>query len=184
MTELMLTDGGLETVLLFHEGLELPCFAAFPLVEQEPGREALRRYFEPFLATAAEFGMPFVLDTATWRANPDWGAELGYDKDALAQVNRAAVAFARELAAGRPDILINGSIGPRGDGYVVGETMSAQQAQEYHAPPSTHCSNMFNRACTESCVNSPRRDLMPMALASSVRVHCAVIKTPDSFSSH
>ena len=133
MTELMLTDGGLETVLLFHEGFELPCFAAFPLVEQEPGREALRRYFEPFLATAAGLGLPFVLDTATWRANPDWGTQLGYDQDTLAQANRAAVAFARELAAGRPDVLINGSVGPRGDGYVVGETMSAQQAQEYHA---------------------------------------------------
>ncbi len=79
-----LTDGGIETTLLFHEGFDLPCFASFPLLEEERGRAALRRYFEPFLDTAQEHGVPFVLDTATWRANPDWGARLGYDDDALA----------------------------------------------------------------------------------------------------
>ena len=128
-----LTDGGIETVLLFHEGFDLPCFASFPLLEQERGRAALRRYFEPFLDTAQELGLPFVLDTATWRANPDWGAQLGYDLEALAAVNRDAVAFARELAAGRSRVKINGSIGPRGDGYVVGDQMTAEQATEYHA---------------------------------------------------
>ena len=45
MTELALTDGGIETVLLFREGFELPCFASFPLLEEERCRFALRRYF-------------------------------------------------------------------------------------------------------------------------------------------
>jgi homocysteine S-methyltransferase len=128
-----LTDGGIETVLLFHEGFDLPCFASFPLLEQERGRTALRRYFEPFLDTAQEQGVPFVLDTATWRANPDWGTQLGYDLDALAAANRDAVQFANELAEGRPDVTINGSLGPRGDGYVVGDQMTGEQATEYHA---------------------------------------------------
>ena len=86
MTEIALTDGGLETTLLFVDGHELPCFAAFPLLEDEAGRAALRRYFEAFLALADEHGLPFVLDTPTWRANPDWGEQLGYDLDALAAV--------------------------------------------------------------------------------------------------
>jgi homocysteine S-methyltransferase len=132
MTSVALTDGGLETTLLFHEGFELPCFAVFPLLEDARGRAALRRYFEPFLATAQERGLPFVLDTATWRANPDWGARLGYDADALADVNTAAVEFARELAAGRADVTITGILGPRGDGYVVGERMTGDEAAEYH----------------------------------------------------
>ena len=92
----------------------------------------MRRYFEPFLDLAQERGLPFVLDTATWRANPDWGAQLGYDGDALAAANRDAVAFARELADGRSDVTINGMLGPRGDGYVVGERMSADEAADYH----------------------------------------------------
>ena len=128
-----LTDGGIETVLLFHEGFDLPCFASFPLLGEERGRAALRRYFEVFLDAAQQQGRPFVLDTATWRANPDWGAQLGYDEGALAAANRDAVEFARELAAGRPDVIVNGSIGPRGDGYVVGTQMTAEEATEYHA---------------------------------------------------
>jgi homocysteine S-methyltransferase len=128
-----LTDGGIETVLLFHEGFDLPCFASFPLLGDVRGRAALRRYFEPFLDTAQQRGLPFVLDTPTWRANPDWGAQLGYHADALGAINRDAADFARELAAARPDVTINGVVGPRGDGYVVGDRMAGDQAAEYHA---------------------------------------------------
>jgi homocysteine S-methyltransferase len=122
-----ITDGGVETFLLFHDGFELPCFAAFPLLEDERGRAALRAYFAPFLEIAGRHGLPFVLDTVTWRANPDWAARLGYD---VAAANDGAVAFARSIAHG--DVLINGVVGPRGDGYVVGERMTADAAEEYH----------------------------------------------------
>lgn len=131
-TAVTLTDGGIETVLLFHDGFDLPCFASFPLLEDPAGRAALRRYFEGFLDAAQERGAAFVLDTATWRANPDWGAQLGYDRDALAAANADAVAFARELADGRPRVTINGVLGPRGDGYVVGDRMSGVEAAAYH----------------------------------------------------
>jgi homocysteine S-methyltransferase len=128
-----LTDGGLETVLLFHDGFDLPCFASFPLLGEERGRAALRRYFEVFLDAAQQHERPFVLDTATWRANPAWGAQLGYDRGSLAAVNRDAAGFAHELAEGRSDVTINGALGPRGDGYVVGTRMSGEEAAEYHA---------------------------------------------------
>ena len=127
-----LADGGIETSLLFREGFDLPCFAAFPLLGDQRGRAALRRYFEPFMDMAQERGLPFVLDTVTWRANPDWGAQLGYDEDALAAANRDAVEFARVLAGGRPDVTINGVLGPRGDGYVMSERMPDDQAARYH----------------------------------------------------
>jgi homocysteine S-methyltransferase len=125
---LALTDGGIETSMLSREGLELPCFAAFPLLESAMGRAAMRRYFDPFLRLADEHGLPFVADTATWRASPDWGARLGYDAAALAEANRRAVEFARAL-----DVTVNGVVGPRGDGYVVGERMSVDAAAGYHA---------------------------------------------------
>jgi homocysteine S-methyltransferase len=134
---LYLTDGGLETSLIFEQGLDLPCFAAFPLLETEHGTAALRAYFEPYLALAREHGTGFVLDTATWRANPDWGAELGYSPGALDAANRRAVAFALQLrdtaGAGTP-VLVDGVVGPRGDGYVAGERMTAEQAEAYHGP--------------------------------------------------
>jgi S-methylmethionine-dependent homocysteine/selenocysteine methylase len=135
-TDLVLTDGGLETTLIFHEGVELPEFAVFPLLETDDGRATLRRYFAPFVALAGEHGACLSLDTPTWRANPDWGSRLGYDADALARVNREAVAFCRELAREAPGVAVrvNGVIGPRGDGYVVDERMSVDQARDYHRP--------------------------------------------------
>ena len=74
---MFLADGGLETTLVFHRGIELPEFAAFPLLGTAEGRAALRDYFAGYLAIAREHDAGFVLDTATWRANPDWGARLG-----------------------------------------------------------------------------------------------------------
>jgi homocysteine S-methyltransferase len=133
--QLILTDGGLETTLVFHEGIELPHFAAFPLLDSAAGREVLRRYFARFFDIAREHRAAFQLDTPTWRANRDWGERLGYDPAALERVNRDAVAFARALAADAPDVdvRVNGVVGPRGDGYVVDERMSADEARGYHA---------------------------------------------------
>jgi S-methylmethionine-dependent homocysteine/selenocysteine methylase len=130
---LFLTDGGLETTLVFHQGLDLPDFAAFPLLDSEQGRAALADYYVPYLDLAARLGTGFVLDTPTWRANLDWGARLGYDADRLGDVNRAAVEFVVELAAERGvTSIVNGVVGPRGDGYVVGTSMSAAEAAAYH----------------------------------------------------
>src|SRR5687767_12596896 len=132
-----LTDGGLETCMIFHHGLELPHFASFKLLEDEQGRAALRDYFSRFLDVARERGAGFIVDTVTWRANPDWAALLGYDAAALDRVNREAVAFARDIREqhGETDapVLVDGVVGPRGDGYVAGEMMSAGDAQDYHA---------------------------------------------------
>jgi homocysteine S-methyltransferase len=132
--DLVLTDGGLETTLVFHEGIDLPHFAAFPLLDAPDGRALLRRYFESFFTVAREHGAAFQLDTPTWRASRDWGERLGYDRAALDRVNRDAVAFARELAAAAPDldVRVNGVVGPRGDGYVVDRRMTAEEAHAYH----------------------------------------------------
>jgi homocysteine S-methyltransferase len=130
------TDGGLETDLSFNRGVDLPCFASFPLVDGAAGTQALRAYFADYIAIAREHDAGIVLDTPTWRANRDWGARLGYDPERLAAVNRRAVALAVELrdqSRLREPVVVNGVIGPRGDGYVPGELMSIDEAEEYHA---------------------------------------------------
>jgi len=132
-----ITDGGMETTLIFHEGLELPHFASFVLLDDESGVRALREYFRPYLEIARDAGVGILLDTPTWRANPDWGERLGYSADALAEVNRRGVRLLEELreeADERPPILVAGCIGPRGDGYQVEETMTAEEAERYHSP--------------------------------------------------
>jgi homocysteine S-methyltransferase len=134
---LLLTDGGLETDLLFNQGVDLPEFAAFPLLDTPDGAERLRRYYESYLAIAREHGMGFVLETPTWRASSAWGARLGYDAAALDRVNRRAVAVMASLRgswarAGLP-ILVSGNIGPQDDAYRPATTGSAAAAQSYHA---------------------------------------------------
>jgi S-methylmethionine-dependent homocysteine/selenocysteine methylase len=131
--EPFITDGGMETVLIFDYGLELPDFASFVLLDDPEGAQALRSYYETFLDIARERGAGIVLDTPTWRANADWGERLGYSPEALADVNRQGVGLLEELrqdAVGT--VVISGCIGPRGDGYVVGETMTPEQAESYH----------------------------------------------------
>jgi S-methylmethionine-dependent homocysteine/selenocysteine methylase len=132
-----LADGGLETTLIFHRGIDLPHFAAFDLLRTEAGREALRAYFEPYVALAREREVGMVLDTATWRASPDWGQRLGYSPDDLDDANRAAVALAQEIRAvgedERTPIVVTGIVGPRGDGYDPAELMSATEAEAYHS---------------------------------------------------
>ena len=135
---MVLTDAGLETVLVFEEGLDLPHFAAFPLLDSDEGRVVLRRYYEPFLRLARDRGSAFVLSSPTWRANPDWGELLGYDDKALAELNGRAVAFLEQLrdevmpAEERDAVVIEGCIGPRSDAYRPTLRMDAASAAEYH----------------------------------------------------
>ena len=131
---LFITDGGLETTLIFHQGLDLPLFAAFDLLKSDEGRDAIRSYFAPYVEIANENGVGLILDTATWRANPDWAEQLGYSPQQLDEANRAAVALAEEIGAGVEDtVVLDGVVGPRGDGYVAENLMSPDEAQDYHA---------------------------------------------------
>lgn len=133
-----MTDGGLETTLIFLEGHVLPHFAAFPLLKTEEGEDALRKYFRTYGALANKFGVGLILETPTWRANPDWAANLGYDAHALAEANRMSVrqleTIRSEYENERTPIIISGCIGPRGDGYVPDNAMSGEEAEEYHRP--------------------------------------------------
>ncbi len=135
---LVVTDGGMETTLIFQDGLDLPDFAAFPLLGSEAGRATLRRYYDAYGAAAQRSGVGCLLDTATWRASPDWGDRLGFPPSALDALNRASVTLLEDVRAdwetpGVP-VLINGAIGPRGDGYVPGAPMDPDTAAAYHGP--------------------------------------------------
>jgi S-methylmethionine-dependent homocysteine/selenocysteine methylase len=132
-----ITDGGMETTLTFEDGIDLPHFASFVLLDDARGIDLLRAYYTSYLEIAAQHGVGIVLDTPTWRANPDWGDRLGYSAEALADVDRHGVALLEELrstADGLPQLIISGCIGPRGDGYRVDNEMTAEEAQRYHEP--------------------------------------------------
>ena len=135
--ELFVTDGGIETTLIFHEGIDLPLFAAFDLLKDDEGTNALRSYFAPYVAIAAERGAGLILESPTWRASPRWAAELGYSPPQLDDFNRRAIALMEEIRDAAPEgvspIVISGCIGPQGDGYSPEELLTAAEAEEYHA---------------------------------------------------
>jgi len=132
-----LTDGGLETDLIFNKGINLPHFASFDLLSTDWGQQALRDYYESYLDVAARHRAGFILESPTWRANRDWGQKIGYSAAELSAVNRQAIEFLEQLraqhraSAGLP-VLISGCIGPRGDGYVADRQMTTEQARTYH----------------------------------------------------
>jgi len=135
--QLFLTDGGMETTLIYHDGIDLPCFAAFTLLKTAEGVAHTRAYYTRYAGMARRADLGFVLETPTWRANRDWGAKLGYSRAELAAANRQAVALMADIrgefeTAASP-MVISGAIGPRGDGYNPSQMMSAAEAQDYHA---------------------------------------------------
>jgi homocysteine S-methyltransferase len=133
------TDGGLETDLIFHHGVDLPDFAAFPLLDTAEGRGLLTQYYDGYATIAQQAGAGLMLEAPTWRANPDWGARLGYSAADLARVNTAAItllAGLRERYTATLNIgtvLVSGMVGPRGDGY-AGGLPDPQEAARYHSP--------------------------------------------------
>ncbi len=133
---LWLADGGLETTLIFHHGIDLPHFASFPLLSTEAGRDRLRRYFADFLAEARGSGAGFMLDTVTWRSGKGWSEIMGIAPDDIDAVNRDAVAFAREIAASEEaaglEIILNGVVGPHGDAYAPDRLLDAGEAEAAH----------------------------------------------------
>ena len=133
--DLFLTDGGIETSLIFHQGLDLPEFAAFVLLDNEGGLDELRRYYEPYVSLARESGTGLVLETPTWRASPGWAARLDVSPEKLDWLNRRAVVLMEELrrSAGDNPVVISGCVGPEGDGYRPANLLSADAARDYHS---------------------------------------------------
>jgi homocysteine S-methyltransferase len=134
----MVTDGGLETDLIFHHGADLPHFAAFPLLDSDHGRALLAGYYDGYAAIARGAGAGLVLDSPTWRASPAWGARLGYSPAELARANTSAIALLAQLrdryAASITDIVLSGMVGPQDDGYQAGRSPSPDEAAAYHRP--------------------------------------------------
>ncbi|NRQ51466.1 homocysteine S-methyltransferase family protein [Aeromicrobium sp. YC3-14] len=173
------TDGGLETDLVFHHGIDLPEFASFPLLHDERGIGLLRSYYGEYSSIAAAAGVGLLVETPTWRANPDWATTLGLGPAELDRANRAAVALAHEVAGASPveRTRISGVVGPRGDGYVAART-EVDEAADYHAPQVSvfaaegadlvHAMTMTGPAEAAGVVRAARAARIPVAISFTV----------------
>ena len=132
-----LTEGGIETEIMYKYGFELPQFAMFPLLDNPDAVSTMRGMYRSYLDVAAKHGMCALMGGLDYRASPDWGELLGYSPDGLAEANHQSIAFLREMAeeyaSDIPEILIQGLIGPRGDAYERNETITENEAEDYHS---------------------------------------------------
>ena len=133
-----LSEGGLETYMVFVEGFDLPCFSAGALLESEAGRAALGAYYERHIAIARDAGRGFVMDTPTWRSGVAWADALGKTDDEILAANGEAVRFVSSFRDRHETddlpILVNGVIGPAGDGYAPEEMITPARSMEIHLP--------------------------------------------------
>ncbi len=134
---IFLTDGGMETTLIFLQGVDLPEFAAITLMDNSDGLQIAKDYYQAYLQLTQRFERGFILESVTWRGSSDWAEPLGYSLQKLEQLNRKAIRMLHELRMQyetvKTPIVISGCIGPRGDGYDASNTITANAAQHYHA---------------------------------------------------
>lgn len=133
----VLGDSGLETTLIYDEGWELPCFATFPFMKSERGRQRLKQYWMDHIDFAENSKCSsFLLGGIGWRCNRDWGTKLGYSQSALDEFIRLSVsdqiALRAEKETDRIKILLVGNMGGRGDGYKPESLMTSEEARDYH----------------------------------------------------
>lgn len=134
--KICITDGGLETDLVFHKQIALPEFASYDLLKSDEGYTTLLDYFMEYAELAKQYKVGLILETPTWRANSDWGAKIGDSQESLVQINLTSVKLIEEVRHQfeneHTPIIISGCIGPRGDGYQPDFFMSISEAQRYH----------------------------------------------------
>jgi S-methylmethionine-dependent homocysteine/selenocysteine methylase len=182
--DLFLTDGGIETTLIFHSGLDLPHFAAFHLLQDETGTAALRKYFLTYAGLAKEFRSGLILESATWRASADWGRKLGYTDAGLAAANTKAIRMLEDIrkdceAAGVTTV-VSGCVGPRGDGYVPSDMMSADEAREYHRDQiETFAGTAADMVCAIT-MNYPEEAIGVSKAAGAVEMPVAISFTVET----
>jgi S-methylmethionine-dependent homocysteine/selenocysteine methylase len=132
-----LTEGGIETTLVFHKGIDLPEFASFPLLENEAGRKMLGDCVRPYFELARKHGVGMINETLTWRASRDWAQKLGISSADLERLTRTAVdevvTFRKEYESNGNPVVISGCIGPRGDAYNPDRMLGIEEAERYHA---------------------------------------------------
>lgn len=182
--DLFLTDGGIETTLVFHHGIDLPEFAAFPLMRSEATYHLLAGCMRSYADIAKESGTGVVLETVTWRASREWGEKLGYSLSQIEEANRQAVQM---LLAMRPDfeasgnpLVISGCIGPRGDGYVVSNKMSPAEAQEYHSHQIGVFADTEADLVTVMTMNYPEEAIGVASAAKQAGIPCVVSFTLET----
>jgi S-methylmethionine-dependent homocysteine/selenocysteine methylase len=122
---------------MYKHGHKLPEFAMYPLLDDRLAVADLTEMYTRYLEIAAAHQLVALMGGLDYRASPDWASKLGISADGLAEFQLRSIEFLRNVARpfqGQiPQILIAGIVGPRGDAYQQGHTITANEAEEYHS---------------------------------------------------
>lgn len=137
--QIILAQGGLETTLEFKTDFQLREFSAYEAALSEKWKYLVAKDFEGYLRMAARHDIPLILDAPTWRASPNWFEKLGTSESdresvysrTLADANAVIQSIEKEV--GKISVLVQGVIGPMGDGYCVKDAPSVEYSRKYHA---------------------------------------------------
>lgn len=126
---------GTDTEILYRDGIDLPGFASYPLLLNADHKNLLRTYYCHLVDLAREQNVGLILDSVTWVANRDRGAELGFSPNDLKQLNIEAIGLIADVREEKGDLptVLCGQVGPRNDGYAPSDQMSTHEAEEYHS---------------------------------------------------
>lgn len=182
--DFFITDGGIETTLIFHDGFELPDFAAFDLLKHDKGHEALNKYFRTYATIAQKHEVGLILESATWRASSDWGEKLGYSNEALADLNRKAIELLHDIRNeyqnDKTKMVISGCVGPRADGYNPAFVMSEEEAERYHTTQIKIFSETHADLVTAITMNYPEEAIGLARAAKSVGIPVVISFTVET----
>ena len=126
---------GMDTDILYNRGIDLPGFASYPLLSNSKHKNILREYYSGLVDLAREQNVGVILDSVTWAANKDRGAELGYSAEDLKKYNIDAIELIADVRNEKGDLptVLSGQVGPRDDGYAPSNLMTTQEAEDYHS---------------------------------------------------
>jgi homocysteine S-methyltransferase len=103
------------------------------LIYDPAGRTALEEIYRGYIDVGRAFGLPMIILTPTWRANPDRLAAAGLgDRDVNGDGFRFLDSIRRSFGAYADRILIGGLMGCAGDAYDPEEALSEDRAATFH----------------------------------------------------
>ncbi|MEQ8286867.1 homocysteine S-methyltransferase family protein [Thalassospira sp.] len=179
-----ITDGGLETTLIFHDGIDIPHFASFDLLKTKDGYDRVFAYYERYLEIAKAAKTGFVLESPTWRASSDWGQKMGYSDAELADINHRAIEMMSDLRNRHQSedtpCLISGNIGPRGDGYVPSNRMTTHQARTYHATQIVNFVKSGVDMVSAVTINYPQEAIGIVLASRDANIPCVISFTVET----
>lgn len=179
-----LTDGGLETTLVFLDGVDLPHFAAINVMRTADGVTKLREYYRPYATIARDAGAGFIFESPTWRSSADWGRKLGLANDELIDLNRKSIEIGEEIRnefeTSKMPVVISGCLGPRGDGYSPDNLMSVEEATDYHSAQAEIFASTAADMIAAITMNYVNEALGISNAAKSAGVPCAISFTVET----